>query len=219
MREIGDDAVPHLEVDGDGRAAELGMRRRRRVRHAPAGRCARYSRQSQEFSRCRRRRSFFSNLSPFGERSMPLRASSFRRSSNIYNAGAPRSTRQPSSRRRSTPLSGSYGRLVPSKRLWSVQLVPPWRGTTGDAFDGCRHQENHAALGLYGQAGDRPAERRRRSRRPSACCCAGPATIRTAKGLIDTPKRVAKAFLRDVQRLRHVPGRRARPHLRGGRRL
>ena len=39
------------------------------------------------------------------------------------------------------------------------------------------------------------------------------------EGLKDTPERVAKAFLRDVRRLRHVPGRRARPHLRGSGRL
>ena len=32
MGEIRDDAVLHLEVDRDGRAAELGMRRRRGVR-------------------------------------------------------------------------------------------------------------------------------------------------------------------------------------------
>ena len=39
---------------------------------------------------------------------------------------------------------------------------------------------------------DRPSKPR--SRRPCARCCAGPATIRSAKGLLDTPDRVAKAY-------------------------
>ena len=68
----------------------------------------------------------------------------------------------------------------------AASLIPSWEELRGEHRHACRPRDNRQP---------RPTDRRaKRPKRPSARCCAGPATIRSREGLVDTPARVARAY-------------------------
>ena len=114
------------------------------------------------------------------------------------------------------PLAGNAAQSDPERRgpfnsflrQRELRETPLWMPSSRNS---CPRPPN-------GQAGRPTGRARPRSRPPCARCCAGPATIRTAKAC-SIRRSACQGLSRNVRRLRHVPGRRARPHLRGGRRL
>ena len=162
MGEISDDAVIHLEVDGHCRAAQFGMGPCCRVRMIEPADARDVSGKTQNF----RIVDIVDHIFPIRRRqaNSDCRYGVFHSlGTTIYNAGSRVSTRQ---RRAAvlahfvTPLAGwKQGEFSAPERSWSVQLVPPERGTNGRRLYRCRHQENHVPSDYLDKpVTDRPSE-------------------------------------------------------------
>ena len=197
------------------------MRRRRRVRIGQPADAGRYCRQNREFSRCRRRRSSFFASVAARRTAVSAAVSFFARFTTIYNdrTSAYRQAHALASRRTHAAFGqpqADFGRSAKGRGPFNSFLRREELRET-PLMDAVIKKIMPQSAYMDKPVTDRPTEAEVEAAVRTLLRWTGDNPDR------EGPDRHAEArrqgLSRNVQRLRHVPGRGARPHLRGSRRL